>query len=65
MLASASRLGLSPSPQVFTEPQTVSYATSIQAYAVDQCLDLDNGNFFKLQTWTCSSPDPQQQFIMV
>jgi hypothetical protein len=65
MLASAHRLGLSPQTLVFTEPQTVSKKNCSQAHNADQCLDLDNGNNFKLQTWTCSTPDPQQQFIAV
>jgi hypothetical protein len=33
-----------------------------KADQIDQCLDVDNANSSRLQTWTCSSGDVQQQF---
>lgn len=38
--------------------------SGLYSTANNQCLDVDNGDNTKLQTWTCSSPDPQQQFRM-
>lgn len=32
--------------------------------ANNQCLDIANQDFVTVQTWACSAPDPQQQFIV-
>jgi len=39
-------------------------STGLISTANNQCLDLDNSNFSTLQTWACSNPDPQQQFVL-
>lgn len=44
--------------------QTWNFPGSLLQTANNQCLDLDNSGYTKLQTWYCSNPDPQQQFTL-